>query len=128
MLKIKATLAKVLGVFSKMFVTKSVVVTATVKASTNQQFNITPPAIAGYTPIGIYQISNSHGASFPITDFGVASERVVLRNLTNTATDVTITATYLYAKTILCWGGVLHRSIFKAFSRFRKFERGCFVC
>ena len=104
MLKIKATLAKVLGVFSKMFVTKNVAVTATVRASTNQVFNITPPTIAGYTPIAIYQLSNSHGANFPITDFGVATGRVIVRNLTNTATDVTITATYLYAKTIL-WGG-----------------------
>lgn len=116
MFKIKATLAKVLGVFPAMFVTKNVAVTVTVRASTNAEFKIKPPAIAGYTPIGIYQLTNSHGANFPITDFGVASGRVVLRNLTNTATSVTITATYLYAKTIL-WGGVLHSSIFKAFSR-----------
>lgn len=104
MLNIKKLLTKMLTMFNKMIVIKSVSGSASVGGNTNAAITVTPPTVSGYTPFAIYNINNSHGANFPITDFGITGGRVIVRNLTSTTTTVTVTVTYAYIRTAL-WGG-----------------------
>lgn len=94
------------SVLSNMIVIKSASGSATINGNTNAAILVTPPTVSGYTPIAIYNINNDHGANFPITDFGVTSGRVVVRNLTSTSTTVKITVTYVYIRTALFGGSV----------------------
>lgn len=73
--------------------------TVNVGANTSAGFYFSPPSISGYTYIGIIGIANSHGGNFPITEFSPEQKRIVLRNMTTTATNVTLTATLLYVRT-----------------------------
>ena len=69
----------------------------------NAAIGLAVPAKSGYEPIGIINVSNSHGANLVITDFSLTSNtagRVVLRNIGSSGVTVTVTATILYCKAI----------------------------
>lgn len=101
---LKVLISKVTGLLSNAFTTASASATVRVNANTNSAFTITPPTVSGYTPIAIRNVQNSHGADFCLTDFRV-SGFVVLRNVSSTAANVTVTLTWLYAKSELVGGG-----------------------
>lgn len=72
--------------------------TASVGANSNASFTLTPPTKSGYTVIAMVDVRNSAGASVVITEFSTGLTRVVARNLTGSALNVTITARYLYIR------------------------------
>lgn len=121
MLSVKKLLTKITVLLKGAVIVRSASKTGTVRGNTNEAFLFTPPSVSGYTYVGIVGVLNSHGAHFPITDFDSLNKRVVIRNLTSTATDVTITARLLYVKNELWWG--ILKSVFSRLSAV--FVRGC---
>lgn len=122
MLSIKKLLTKITVLLKGAVIVRSASITGSVRGNTNEGFYFTPPSVSGYTYVGIVGVRNSHGANFPITDFDSLNKRVVIRNLTATTTDVTITAILLYVKNEL-WGGGLLKPVFSRLSAV--FVRGC---
>ena len=104
MLSVKKLLMKITALLKSAVIVRSVSVTGPVRSSTNEAFLFTPPSVSGYTYVGIIGVNNSHGANFPITDFDSINKRVVIRNLTTTTTNVTITTRLLYVKNELLGG------------------------
>lgn len=79
--------------------TRDIAAVANVPGNSNACITIPVPSISGYTYLGIIGIKNSHGANFPITDFSAGEHRIVVRNLTGTAAEVTLTARLLFVST-----------------------------
>ena len=72
---------------------------ANVPANGNAGIAVTIPTVSNYTPIGILGVANDHGAHFCITDYHMidtSSALVVLRNVSSSAQNVTITCSFLY--------------------------------
>ena len=76
--------------------TKEQTGTVSLGANTNAAVSITPTAYAGYYCLGIIGIRNSHGANVVFTEFSSSLKRAVIRNLTSTAYNVTLTFELLY--------------------------------